>query len=169
VAAFAAEGRAKLGDHRAREEVVARAAAGHREDFADVKLVLCGLGALPCEVLRGGHRGDRGGVTHGGEPSPGLSTGSALGPLDCGVSASRPRQPPRSRNRQGGYTDVHAEIEEVAGFDERPDPAVVRAALARFLSLPVTQRSAVILKNVLGHSLEETASTPATKTVFARW
>lgn len=45
----------------------------------------------------------------------------------------------------------------------------MRAALARFLSLPVTQRSAVILKNVLGHSLEETASTPATKTVFARW
>jgi RNA polymerase sigma-70 factor (ECF subfamily) len=57
------------------------------------------------------------------------------------------------------YTDVHAEIEEIAGFDDRPDPLVVRAALARFLSLPVTQRSAVILKDVLGHSLEETAET----------
>jgi RNA polymerase sigma-70 factor (ECF subfamily) len=57
------------------------------------------------------------------------------------------------------YTDVHAELEEIAGFDDTPDPAVVRAALASFLSLPVTQRSAVILKDVLGHSLEETAET----------
>jgi RNA polymerase sigma-70 factor, ECF subfamily len=60
------------------------------------------------------------------------------------------------------YTDVHAEIAEIAGFEDRPDPAVVRAALARFLSLPVTQRSAVILKDVLGHSLEETAETMGT-------
>jgi RNA polymerase sigma-70 factor (ECF subfamily) len=57
------------------------------------------------------------------------------------------------------YTDVHAELEEIAGFEDKPDPAVVRAALAGFLSLPVTQRSAVILKDVLGHSLEETAET----------
>ncbi len=64
------------------------------------------------------------------------------------------------------YVDVHAEIEEIAGFDERPDPAIVRAALAQFLSLPVTQRSAVILKDVLGHSLEETAETMGT-TVMA--
>jgi RNA polymerase sigma-70 factor, ECF subfamily len=68
------------------------------------------------------------------------------------------------------YTDLSAEIEEIAG-DARagltePDPAVVRAALARFLSLPVTQRSAVILKDVLGHSLEETAETMGT-TVMA--
>jgi hypothetical protein len=42
----------------------------------------------------------------------------------------------------------------------------VRAALARFLSLPVTQRSAVILKDVLGHSLEESAETMGT-TVMA--
>jgi|HubBroStandDraft_2_1064218.scaffolds.fasta_scaffold166528_1 RNA polymerase sigma factor (sigma-70 family) len=60
------------------------------------------------------------------------------------------------------YTDVHAEIEQIAGFEDRPDPAVVRAALARFLSLPVTQRSAVILKDVLGHSLEETSETMGT-------
>jgi RNA polymerase sigma-70 factor (ECF subfamily) len=60
------------------------------------------------------------------------------------------------------YTDVHAEIDEIAGFEERPDPAVVRAALARFLTLPVQQRSAVILKDVLGHSLEETAETMGT-------
>jgi RNA polymerase sigma factor (sigma-70 family) len=62
--------------------------------------------------------------------------------------------------------DAHAEIEEIAGFEDKPDPAVVRAALARFLSLPVTQRSAVILKDVLGHSLEETAETMGT-TVMA--
>jgi RNA polymerase sigma-70 factor, ECF subfamily len=64
------------------------------------------------------------------------------------------------------YTDLHAEIEEVAGFEDRTDPAVVRAALARFVALPVTQRSAVILKDVLGHSLEETAETMGT-TVMA--
>jgi RNA polymerase sigma factor (sigma-70 family) len=64
------------------------------------------------------------------------------------------------------FVDVHAEVEELAGFDDMPDPAVVRAALARFLALPVTQRSAVILKDVLGHSLEETAETMGT-TVMA--
>ena len=64
------------------------------------------------------------------------------------------------------YTEVHADLEELAGFDDKPDPAVVRAALARFVALPVTQRSAVILKDVLDHSLEETAETMGT-TVMA--
>jgi RNA polymerase sigma factor (sigma-70 family) len=67
------------------------------------------------------------------------------------------------------YTDLHAEIEkieEIARFEDKPDPAVVRAALVRFVSLPVAQRSAVILKDVLGHSLEETAETMGT-TVMA--
>jgi RNA polymerase sigma-70 factor, ECF subfamily len=64
------------------------------------------------------------------------------------------------------YTEPHADIEEMAGFDDQPDPAVIRAALARFVRLPVTQRSAVILKDVLGHSLEETAETIGT-TVMA--
>ena len=64
------------------------------------------------------------------------------------------------------YVDLHAEVEEVAAFEERSDPAIVRAALARFLALPVTQRSAVILKDILGHSLEETAETMGT-TVMA--
>jgi RNA polymerase sigma-70 factor (ECF subfamily) len=59
-----------------------------------------------------------------------------------------------------------ADLEELAGFDDAPDPAVVRAALARFLALPLSQRSAVILKDVLGHSLEETAETMGT-TVMA--
>jgi len=60
------------------------------------------------------------------------------------------------------YMEVHADVETIAGFEDKPDPAVVRAALAHFLSLPVTQRSAVILKDVLGHSLEETAETMGT-------
>ncbi len=60
------------------------------------------------------------------------------------------------------YTDAHDDIDEVAGYEEKPDPAIVRAALARFLALPITQRSAVILKDVLGHSLEETAETMGT-------
>lgn len=46
--------------------------------------------------------------------------------------------------------------------EEPTDPAILRAALASFLALPVQQRSAVILKDVLGHSLEETADTMAT-------
>jgi RNA polymerase sigma factor (sigma-70 family) len=63
-------------------------------------------------------------------------------------------------------TEMRADLEDIAGFDDKPDPAVVRAALARFLALPLTQRSAVILKDVLGHSLEETAETMGT-TVMA--
>ncbi len=39
------------------------------------------------------------------------------------------------------------------------DPALVEAALSAFVELPPVQRSAVILKDVLGHSLEETAAT----------
>jgi RNA polymerase sigma-70 factor (ECF subfamily) len=66
------------------------------------------------------------------------------------------------------YVDVVADVDDVAGaaFDEKPDPQIVRVALARFVALPVTQRSAVILKDVLGHSLEETAETMGT-TVMA--
>jgi RNA polymerase sigma factor (sigma-70 family) len=60
------------------------------------------------------------------------------------------------------YTETRADFDDVAGFDDVPDPGVMRAALARFLTLPVTQRSAVILKDVLGHSLEETAETMGT-------
>jgi RNA polymerase sigma-70 factor (ECF subfamily) len=42
--------------------------------------------------------------------------------------------------------------------DGATDPATVRAALATFLELPVLQRSAVILKDVLGLSNEDIAS-----------
>lgn len=61
------------------------------------------------------------------------------------------------------HTEVRADLEDIAGADEPPDPLVVRAALARFLALPLTQRSAVILKDVLDHSLEETAATSSTR------
>lgn len=64
------------------------------------------------------------------------------------------------------YVDVSADIEEQAGYVDAPDPPIVRAALARFVVLPVSQRSAVILKDVLGHSLEEAAEIMGT-TVMA--
>jgi RNA polymerase sigma-70 factor, ECF subfamily len=46
--------------------------------------------------------------------------------------------------------------------DTGVDPELVEAALAVFIELPPVQRSAVILKDVLGHSLEETAATMET-------
>jgi RNA polymerase sigma factor (sigma-70 family) len=64
------------------------------------------------------------------------------------------------------YTESRADMSDIAGYEEAPDPAAVRAALMRFVALPVSQRSAVILKDVLGHSLEETAETMGT-TVMA--
>jgi RNA polymerase sigma factor (sigma-70 family) len=57
-------------------------------------------------------------------------------------------------------TELHDDITlaaDAAQAEAPADPAVVRAAIARFLVLPLSQRSAVILKDVLGHSLEETA------------
>ena len=63
-------------------------------------------------------------------------------------------------------TDPHADMTDIAGFDDAPDPFATRLALARFLTLPVVQRSAVILKDVLGHSLEDAAETMET-TVMA--
>lgn len=58
-------------------------------------------------------------------------------------------------------TAPHDDIVEVADrqIDEPPDPSITRAAVARFLGLPLRERSAVILKDVLGHSLEEAAAT----------
>jgi RNA polymerase sigma-70 factor, ECF subfamily len=72
------------------------------------------------------------------------------------------------------YVEARAELDDLAAeVDERPDAAVVRAALSRFLTLPVSQRSAVILKDVLGHSLEQAAETmgvtvPAVKSCLVR-
>ena len=64
-------------------------------------------------------------------------------------------------------TDPHADMTDVAGVVAVDvDPYATRVALSRFLALPVIQRSAVILKDVLGHSLEEAAETMET-TVMA--
>jgi RNA polymerase sigma-70 factor (ECF subfamily) len=71
------------------------------------------------------------------------------------------------------YTEARDDLDDVAGFDDHADPTVVRAALSRFLVLPVSQRSAVILKDVLGQSLDEAAATmgttvPAMKAALVR-
>jgi RNA polymerase sigma factor (sigma-70 family) len=63
-------------------------------------------------------------------------------------------------------TEMRAELDDVIADDGPADPAIVRAALARFVELPLAQRSAVILKDVLGQSLEEVAETMGT-TVLA--
>jgi len=63
----------------------------------------------------------------------------------------------------------HQHVEPVADVPDRAvaeesgvDPALVEAALRVFAELPPTQRSAAILKDVLGQSLEETADTMGT-------
>jgi len=48
------------------------------------------------------------------------------------------------------------------GEESGVDPELVEAALTVFAELPPTQRSAAILKDVLGQSLEETAQTMGT-------
>jgi RNA polymerase sigma-70 factor (ECF subfamily) len=60
------------------------------------------------------------------------------------------------------YTEARDDLDDMVGYEDRADPSALRAALSRFLVLPVSQRSAVILKDVLGHSLEDTAATMAT-------
>jgi RNA polymerase sigma factor (sigma-70 family) len=77
------------------------------------------------------------------------------------------------RRHDRKLVDLHAEVPEEVIVDERPDPEVVRAALATFLHLPIGQRSAVILKDVLGCTLEEIvestgASLPAVKAALHR-
>jgi RNA polymerase sigma-70 factor (ECF subfamily) len=71
------------------------------------------------------------------------------------------------------YTEARDDLDDAIGFEDRADPAVVRAALSRFLVLPVSQRGAVILKDVLGLSLEDTAAVmsttvPAVKAALVR-
>lgn len=58
------------------------------------------------------------------------------------------------------HVDLVAEPPEPSEAEEgEVDPALVEAALLRFVALPPLQRSALILKDVLGHSLAETATT----------
>ena len=61
------------------------------------------------------------------------------------------------------HVEPVAEVPERAqAEDEGVDPLLVESALGVFTELPPVQRSAVILKDVLGQSLEETAATMET-------
>lgn len=61
------------------------------------------------------------------------------------------------------HVESVAEVpERAAPQDDGVDPLLVEAALGAFTELPPVQRSAVILKDVLGQSLEETAQTMGT-------
>jgi RNA polymerase sigma-70 factor (ECF subfamily) len=55
--------------------------------------------------------------------------------------------------------EARPDFEETADDVQLVDPLATRVALSSFLALPVKQRCAVILKDVLGHSLEDTADT----------
>lgn len=66
------------------------------------------------------------------------------------------------RRYERRFVEPMADVPEAALADSVADPDVVRAALSTFVALPVGQRSAVILKDVLGHSLEEVASATGT-------
>jgi RNA polymerase sigma-70 factor (ECF subfamily) len=61
------------------------------------------------------------------------------------------------------YVDFVPQVPEPASVDETAevgiDPALVEAALSVFADLPPLQRAALILKDVLGHSLVEIANT----------
>jgi RNA polymerase sigma factor (sigma-70 family) len=77
------------------------------------------------------------------------------------------------RRYERKHVERSVDAAERALEDERADPEVVRAALGTFLELPVAQRSAVILKDVLGCSLEEIvestgATLPAVKAALVR-
>jgi RNA polymerase sigma-70 factor (ECF subfamily) len=76
------------------------------------------------------------------------------------------------RRYENKHVDVRGDFDD-ASDAEPMDPAITRVALASFLELPVIQRSAVILKDVLGHSVEEAAETmgstvPAVKAALVR-
>jgi RNA polymerase sigma-70 factor (ECF subfamily) len=62
------------------------------------------------------------------------------------------------RRYERSHVDELAEHEVMSDDDMPSDPMVLRAGLAAFMSLPVNQRSAVILKDVLGESLADIAT-----------
>jgi RNA polymerase sigma-70 factor (ECF subfamily) len=72
----------------------------------------------------------------------------------------------RSRLRQW-VTEADDEVERVPAPDE-PDPDIVATSLQRFMQLPALQRSAVILKDVLGHSVQEAAAITGTSDAALR-
>jgi len=59
------------------------------------------------------------------------------------------------RRHERRYADGDDALDGVAHDDDAVDPAIVHVALAAFQRLPVAQRSAVILKDVLGCTLDE--------------
>jgi RNA polymerase sigma factor (sigma-70 family) len=77
------------------------------------------------------------------------------------------------RRYERRHVDLVAELPDAAAVDDRPDSETVRAALSSFLDLPIGQRSAVILKDVLGCTLDEIvestgATLPAVKAALFR-
>jgi RNA polymerase sigma factor (sigma-70 family) len=75
----------------------------------------------------------------------------------------------RYERRMGEPLELRAELAD----DELARAEAVQLAVTRFVELPPAQRSAVILKDVLGHSLEEigallTLSVPAVKAALHR-
>lgn len=78
----------------------------------------------------------------------------------------------RHRARQPVMEDADEELLHIPA-PELPDPEITVASLRTFLQLPALQRSAVILRDVLGHSAEEAAaitqtSVPALKSALQR-
>ncbi len=61
------------------------------------------------------------------------------------------------RRDRGALMETDADIDMLPA-PEPPDPEIVTAGLRTFMRLPTLQRAAVILKDVLGHSVEEVAS-----------
>jgi RNA polymerase sigma-70 factor (ECF subfamily) len=65
--------------------------------------------------------------------------------------------------------DTQHELDMIpAPADEPADPEIVRESLRHFMRLPTLQRAAVILKDVLGHSVEEVASIAGTTDAAAK-
>jgi RNA polymerase sigma-70 factor (ECF subfamily) len=76
------------------------------------------------------------------------------------------------RRYERRFVEPMADLPDPTG-DVAADPETMRAALSSFVALPVSQRGAVILKDVLGLSLEEIAesldtSVPAIKSSLSR-
>lgn len=67
------------------------------------------------------------------------------------------------------HVDLVSDVPDAApAVEDGPDPALVEEALSAFVVLPPVQRSAVVLKDVLGHSLEETAATMGTSVLAVK-
>ena len=77
------------------------------------------------------------------------------------------------RRYERRFVTPTAELPDVIDGSDDAHPEVQRAALSTFMALPATQRSAVILKDVLGLSLEDIAeaidaTVPAVKAALVR-